>query len=321
MKLFKIPSTAVAASTIVLIFCLSLFGQSNIDLIHPGDLVDVDVVGSTEFDWRGRINPEGFLAGFSFTENPIAALCRSTEEVEKDIEKAYATFLNSPKVNVSVLDRSGRLAAVIFGAVRTQQRFKLLRQVRLSELIVLSGGLNSDASGDIVVLRQNSAVCEAAEASEFQNAERIGRSLRISITVGKLLAGDAQSNPLIQYGDIITVEQTRPVYLMGGVANPSRVEFREGLSLARAVASAGGLSKGADAGNVRIIRRVAGDSEVIKADLSAIERGTAADVMLAPYDIVDVAQEGSSERRFTPVEGDLDNTPTAAANLPVRVID
>ena len=30
------------------------------DLIHFGDVIDVDVVGSLEFDWRGGLTPEGF---------------------------------------------------------------------------------------------------------------------------------------------------------------------------------------------------------------------------------------------------------------------
>ena len=37
--------------------------ESEVNLIHSGDLIDVDVVGSIEYDWRGRLNPEGFLDG------------------------------------------------------------------------------------------------------------------------------------------------------------------------------------------------------------------------------------------------------------------
>jgi hypothetical protein len=27
-------------------------------LIHLGDLIEVDVIGSTEYDWRGAVNPK-----------------------------------------------------------------------------------------------------------------------------------------------------------------------------------------------------------------------------------------------------------------------
>ena len=51
------------------------------NLIHPGDLIDIDVIGSVEYDWRGTLNPEGFLDGVDYTENPIFARCRSEEEI------------------------------------------------------------------------------------------------------------------------------------------------------------------------------------------------------------------------------------------------
>ena len=45
------------------------------ELVHYGDIIDVDVVGSFEFDWRGRLTPEGFLDGYDRIEDPVFALC------------------------------------------------------------------------------------------------------------------------------------------------------------------------------------------------------------------------------------------------------
>ncbi|MDM7924023.1 MAG: hypothetical protein QUS14_17160 [Pyrinomonadaceae bacterium] len=33
------------------------------ELIHYGDLIDIDVVGSFEYDWRGTLTQEGFIDG------------------------------------------------------------------------------------------------------------------------------------------------------------------------------------------------------------------------------------------------------------------
>src|SRR3954470_11961587 len=55
------------------------------NIIHIGDLIDVDVVGSAEYDWRGNLTPEGFLNGISFVEEPIYAQCRSEEEVAAEV--------------------------------------------------------------------------------------------------------------------------------------------------------------------------------------------------------------------------------------------
>ncbi len=292
------------------------------ELVHPGDLIDVDIIGSTEFDWRGEITPEGFLSAFRFSENGVFALCRSTDEIAESVQSAYSKFLNDPKVKVSILDKSGRLPAVLFGAVRNQQRYRIMREVRLAELLVLSGGLTGIASGEISVLRQPSASCASVggNSGEANGRERLGTSISFSVKVADLISGIPSANPQIVYGDIVTVEESPPVYVMGGIGMPSRVPFRAGLSLTRAVASSGGVSKSGDPRRVTVFRRSSGRSEVIKADLQSIEAGSTPDIELAAYDIVDVAQTGSSERRFSPVPED-DARVRRAEELPVRVID
>lgn len=317
--------TAVRLS-VVLLFALLFFpvlsnAQPESDLIHYGDLIDVDIVGSTEFDWRGGLTPEGFLSGLQFTEEPVKAICKAPEEVASKIAKSYGRILNNPVVRVSILDRSGRLPAVIYGAVRKQQRLKLMRPVDLAEVIVLSGGLTDQASGDITILRQPSASCGTDGRNGFENAVAVGSSLELTVSVPELLAGNSESNPSIHYGDIITVERTRPVFLMGGVSNPSRIEYRKGLTLSRAISTAGGLSKKAEPRKITIFRRSGADSEVIKADYSAIESGRDADIPLNAYDIVDVAQHGAPERKYAPFSSEREGENANPDSLPLRVID
>ena len=294
--------------------------SDQINLIHQGDLVDVDVVGSTEFDWRGTLDPDGFLAAFRFADNGIFARCRSTQEVASSVREAYSRFLNSPNVRVTILDRSGRPTAVVYGAVRTPQRFRILRKVDLRELIVLAGGFEATASGEIEILRQSFATCAPGDDVFTQSAERVGGSLRFTTSIAALIAGSQKANPEILFGDVVTVNESPPVYVTGGVGTPSRIPFRAGLSLSRAVASAGGVAKKGDASKVTIFRRGRGNSEVIKADLAKIESGAGPDIELAAYDIVDVAREGGSERKFAPFPEDEIRTLTPD-NLPVRVID
>lgn len=291
------------------------------DVIHLGDLVDVDVIGSTDFDWRGEVTPEGFLAGIRFTESPIAALCKTTEEVSNSIKSSYERFLNDPSIRVTILDRSGRAPAVLFGAVRNQHRFRLLRSVSLRELIVVAGGVTAAASGEVTILRRPTANCAPVPNAGSEGIDLIGESFRFSVSIKDLLSGKTEANPLILYGDVVTVEESGPVFVMGGIVNPSRIAFREGLSLSRAVASAGGLVKEADPGRVTIFRRDADGSRVIKADLSSIDNGTADDIPLVAYDIVDVATSGSPDRRYAPFDEVESFRKTAVERLPLRIID
>ena len=50
-------------------------------LIHHGDLIEIDVIGSFEFDWRGTLNPEGFLDGMDKIPEQVFALCKSEADL------------------------------------------------------------------------------------------------------------------------------------------------------------------------------------------------------------------------------------------------
>ena len=129
------------------------------DLIHHGDIIDVDVLGSVEYDWRGEVTQEGFLTGVNFLEKNIYAVCRTEESLAKEIAVGYSKLLNNPSVVVKILDRSKRPVSALYGAVSLPQRFKLKRKVFLNELLILSGGFTERASGEIQILRQPNTNC------------------------------------------------------------------------------------------------------------------------------------------------------------------
>lgn len=289
--------------------------------IHLGDLLEVDVVGSTEFDWRGEVSPEGFLAGVQFTEEPVFALCRTPSEVAELVRDSYKKFLNGPVVRVTILDRSGREPATLYGAVRNQHRFRLRREVSLRELLIIAGGLTSEASGRITILRKYSSSCENGFTDTSLYTEKVGESVRFAVEVRELLAGASTANPRIGYGDVITVEETAPVYLMGGIAVPSKIPYRDGMTLSRAIDAAGGLAKKADPGRVTIFRREGAGRIVIKASIESIREGDGNDIPLAAYDIVDVAQDGAPDRRYAPLSEEELLHSVASKQLPIRVID
>jgi hypothetical protein len=47
------------------------------NLVHFGDLLEVDVIGSYEYDWRGTLTPDGYLDGLDTIENQIYGLCQT----------------------------------------------------------------------------------------------------------------------------------------------------------------------------------------------------------------------------------------------------
>lgn len=273
-------------------------------------MIEVDELGGFEYDWRGRMNPEGFLDGFTKIVHPVSALCKSPTQLAETIREIYAKFLRDPRVVVRILDRSQRSVAIFDGSIKQPMRLQIRRPVRLGELAVISGGFTDKASGEITVLRPPFQSCDSLESTTTV------RKVRIS----EILSGDPDANMLIRSGDIVTVESVEPVYVIGGVNRPGRLDWREGATLSRVIAVAGGISNRGVSGSVTIFRRVGSDSQVIDADLDKVTSGKDDDVDIQPFDIIDVPVRGAPKRLSPPV-AETAETIIRKQPLPLRVIN
>lgn len=303
-------------------------------LIHYGDLIDVDVLGSIEYDWRGTLNPEGFLGGIDFIEEPVYALCRSEENVAEAVAKGYSKLLRDPKVVVKILDTSNRALSVLDGAVKKSQRFQLKRPANLNELLIIGGGLTDNANGEIRIFRPQNLNCagkneetavvnasNGAERQKFVKTSSVNGSTIINIRISDLLAGNKEANPQILSGDVITVLEAEPIYVIGGVNNPKQISLRSQLTVSRAIDSAGGITKDALTDSVTIFRRVDRETKIIEVDLAKIKKGESEDIVLQTFDIVDVGQKGSAKKKYPPVIKFNDAAKNQASNLPLTIIE
>ena len=301
--------------------------QESENLIHHGDVLDVDIIGSTEYDWRGRINPEGFLEGIDFIEEPINALCRSEADVAADVARGYSKLLRNPQVRVRIVDRSGRPNSFLYGAVKNPHRFLLQRPAYLNELIILAGGITDKSSGEIQILRPSKLSCRSIKKNSIDaekepqkiSADSVSETKIFNIKISELLKGEKDSNPVIVNGDIITVLEAAPIYVTGGVLNPKSINVTSKITVSRAIASAGGLSKNANAKNISIFRRFSDGTKIIQVNLDEIKAERAEDIVLQNYDIVEVDQNGAEKRKLPPV---LLNEATQRKSLeiPLRIV-
>ena len=333
---------------IVLIFCLfdvAVFSQTSApdestksfdpekDLIHFGDIIDVDILGSVEYDWRGTLTPEGFLSGLEFIEEPVFAQCRTETEVAEAVAKGYSKLLRDPKVIVRIVDRSKRPVSTIFGAVNKPQRFQILRPVFLNELIVLSGGLTDRASGGIQIFRPKNVSCvemyreqqkqlsNDGDREQFVQTSQAKGTELINVKISELLRGKENANPQIFSGDIITVLEAEPIFIIGGVAAPKRISSRNQTTLSRAIAAAGGLAKDAQPKKITIFRRDGQGTRIIEANFDEIEKNPEKDILLQPFDVVDVGVEGRGKSKLAPNIREEEISAKNNSNLPLKIID
>lgn len=318
-NLLLTPTTPVISDTITNNDASKLNSSEKIlvlereNLIHNGDTIDVDMLGSLEYDWRGKTDDEGFLSNLPYFS--IFALCRTEDELAAEITVAYSKLIRNPQIVVRVLDRSTRQPAILFGAVRVPQRFRIQRPVQLNELIVMSGGITDKASGEIKIFRPARASCNSYNQNWVES--------QVIIKLTDLLSGKTDANPQIRSGDIVTVEEAAPIYVTGGITAPQRILFRQGMTLSRAIASAGGLSRGADQTKITIYRRQMNqaDLKVIEANFEKIISHTAEDILLQTYDIVEIHQDGRKGSRHPPVISAFESQQFDINKLPVRLID
>jgi len=308
--------------------------DAELNLIHLGDLIDVDVLGSFEYDWRGTLTPEGFLDGLDSLENRVMGLCRSEEDVSREIAKSYSKILRDPKVVVKIVDRSNRPNSTLFGAVKTPQRVQIKRTVFLNELIILAGGFTEKASGEIQIFRPASLSCvetvpqknqtgetDINTRERFISARQDNGSQFINIRITDLLSGKKEANVQILAGDVVTVLESQPIYVIGGVSVPRQIATRSQMTVSRAIAGAGGLSKNADASKVTIFRRVGKETKIIETDLDKIKANQAEDIVLQAFDIVEVSQKGSDKRKYPPIVKVDDASVENSSKLPLLIID
>jgi protein involved in polysaccharide export with SLBB domain len=294
------------------------------DRVHLGDIIDVDVVGGFEFDWRGKLTPEGFLVLNGFSET-IMALCRTEDEIANDVKRVYSSMLRDPNITVRIIDRTNRPLARIDGAIKTPARVRILRPIHLRELIVRSGGLTDAASGEIVVFRPAGQGCQepadpSSESGE-QSPPKDNGSLTLNIKISDLLNGSAAADPVILSGDVITVTRSEPFYVIGAVNDPRPIYSHIEMTVSRAIASAGGPAKDADLSKVTIFRREAGGTKIINVDLEKIKRDEASDEVLMQFDIIEVTSKGGGKRKYPPVIVSDENEDRDRSELPLRVID
>jgi polysaccharide export outer membrane protein len=264
-------------------------------LLGPGDVLDVRVFGQSDLNSMAEVDTEGNISNLPFLEAPIRAQCRTDKEVQLDIAKAYAKYIRNPQVSVRISERKSRQPATIAGAVKSPMQVTMLRKVRLHELITKAGGWTDRASGTIEIMHTEAEMCpDPTDVFQKTALSLTGNFGIVVFKLNDLKMGKEEADPYIRPGDIVRVTEAEPVYVMGAVVAGHELPLRDQLTLGRAIAMAGGPQRLANTNEVHIYRVKDGRSEQedLKYNYDAIKKGKAPDVLLKPYDIIDVRQTG-----------------------------
>jgi polysaccharide export outer membrane protein len=258
-------------------------------LLGPGDEITTKVLGEEQFDFVATIDQDGRIE-VPFVDKPIDANCKSERELRADITELLRKYLKNPQASVRVTKRNSRPPVSIYGEVRQQQQVDLTRRAYLLELISFAGGVTEKSGGMIQVFRTRAPICREPGADRDWAANGLDVPSRL-YSLASLRQGREEANPEIFPGDIIVVQKAAPVYVTGEVIKPGEMDIPEaGLPLTQAIAMASGITREAKTKNVKIYRRKEGATqpEVVAVNYDQIKKGLESDVMLKPFDIVEV---------------------------------
>lgn len=285
--------------------------------IGPGDVIDVSVSNNAVLSKTGlRVSNLGTVQ-LAMMDTDMQAACLSERELADRIKEAYRKFMVDPYVNVAVTEFNSNPVAVI-GAVNSPGRFQLQRPIRLVELLTFVNGTSGNAGRSVEIFRNSGRPrCDGTELVISEG----GDDELISVDLASAFKGDEGANPQIVPGDIVRVSDSSQLraYVQGNVGASVAIVLNEPVTLTQAIAMAGGPSSGAQLDKVIIRRQVDGtfNRQQMVVNVKDIIKSKRDDVLLEPYDIVDVPGPTGAKKFF----GDIFRTLVPVlVQSPARVI-
>jgi len=268
-------------------------------LINPGDKIEGYVLGEPEYNFKSTVNENGMIyVPFSPDNKPIVAKCHSELELRTEISKLLTRYLKNPQVSITI--EKNYQTATIYGEVNKPMQVELRRKATLVELLAMAEGIKEEAAGMIQVIRTQPPTCTDNYSAKDIWTSDSGDSSDAPSRMFSLAAvrlGKEEANPTIYPGDVVMVMKASPVYITGEVVAPQGIYLKEGgTSLYEAIAKISGLKPEAKTKDVKIFRLKANskDRETISANLDLIRKGVEKDIMLEPYDIVQIDKSKDS---------------------------
>jgi polysaccharide biosynthesis/export protein len=250
--------------------------------LGPGDRLEVELVGETNTVALTTVAPDGKLYYSILPGIDVWGL--SLPQVRDRLEEEFSAYLrNRPQIGVHLRAVESKRFWIL-GRVQEPGVYPLSAPTTLLEAVALSGGalsLSSFASQDVASITD--------ELADLRRSFIIREGRMLPVDFEALIQrGDLSQNIYLQPDDFVyfPASVAREVYVLGAVAQPRPVAYKQGLTVAQAVASAYGTINGAYMHHVAVVRGSLHYPEVVIVDYKQVIRGQAQDIELQPQDIV-----------------------------------
>lgn len=215
-------------------------------VLGAGDVVDVTVLGRAEFNPRVQIQTDGTL------QLPFLGTVKAADltvlQFRERVRNALMAggYYADPVVNVAVSTYASRYVTVL-GEVGQPGLVPIDRAYRVSEILARVGGAR-DTGADLLTLRR-------ATGEE------------IKLDLKNIAVGGPTEDPVVNPGDKIFIPKAETFYVYGQISRPGTYKIDQGMTLRKAIASAGGLTSMGSEKRVKVFRD---GREIKKYDLGAL---------------------------------------------------
>ncbi len=219
-------------------------------VLGPADVIEVSVLGRTDFTTQGRIGEDGNIR-LPYL-GAVQAANRTSQQLSDDIAKALERggYFSKPVVKVEVQTFTSRYVTVL-GEVAKPGLTPTDRAYRLSEILARVGGVKETAA-DYVVLRRQTGPEQ-------------------KMPIEELATGDLTQDPYVLPGDKIYSPKAEVFYVSGEVKTPGNFPIKADMTVRMAIARAGGVSAQGTEKKVQLTRKGA---KLAHVDLNAkVEAG------------------------------------------------
>ncbi|MCX5815327.1 MAG: polysaccharide export protein [Proteobacteria bacterium] len=250
-------------------------------VVGPEDTIKITVWDHEDLTKEFFVSRDGW---FSFPLiGKVYADGLSVGDLEKKIVEALSgKYIVNPQVSIFVTQVKSKVVYVmgevggkLFGAGKGPGSYPLTGRTSLLEILSVAGGPTADAASEIIIVRpkvkRNMPVpIEDARKDEIT-----------TINMKKLLEGDLSQNILLEPNDTVYVPKAEFFFASGEVMKPGKFVLEKGLTVLKAIATAGGKTNKAAINRTRIIRVKGGERKEFRVTL---------DEMVLPEDIIVVPE-------------------------------
>lgn len=241
-------------------------------VVGPSDVLAITAPGDASLTGRFTVETDDTFTYPLIGRVRAGGLTLRALEAELRSQLTDGGFYQNPEILISVEEYRNQNVFVL-GEVQAPGMYSLSGELRLTDVLALTGSTLPTAGGEAVIVPAGSG--GMADASSFaigrgpSDAAGASASPVTRVNLHDLQDGAFSGNVLLNDGDAVFILRAGTIYLSGQVRNPgayvlqnSDTTVLQGLSLAGGVTDLGARSR------VEIVRIVDGEPTKIKVDLS-----------------------------------------------------